>query len=47
MNNSSRAVGEAVRFLKIPLDRVVVIHDELDLRARQGADEEGRRRRRP
>ena len=31
MNESSRAVGEAVRFLKIPLDRVVVIHDELDL----------------
>ncbi|MEY4722237.1 MAG: hypothetical protein RIQ46_1962, partial [Pseudomonadota bacterium] len=23
--------GEAVRFLKIPLDRVVVFHDELDL----------------
>jgi len=31
MNESSRAVGEAVRFLKIPLDRVVVFHDELDI----------------
>ena len=31
MNESSRAVGEAVRFLKIPLERVVVFHDELDL----------------
>ena len=31
MNESSKAVGEAVRFLKIPLDRVVVFHD-----ARQG-----------
>jgi PTH1 family peptidyl-tRNA hydrolase len=31
MNESGRAVGEAVRFLKLPLDSVVVIHDELDL----------------
>jgi PTH1 family peptidyl-tRNA hydrolase len=31
MNESSRAVGEAVRFLKVPLDRVVVFHDELDI----------------
>src|SRR5215813_386492 len=31
MNESSKAVGEAVRYLKIPLDRVVVFHDELDL----------------
>ena len=31
MNESSKAVGEAVRFLKIPLDRVVVFHDELDI----------------
>ena len=31
MNELSKAVGEAVRFLKIPLDRVVVFHDELDL----------------
>ena len=33
MNASSKAVGEAVRFLKIPLDRVVVFHDELDIAA--------------
>lgn len=31
MNNSGQAVGAAVRFLKIPLDQVVVFHDELDL----------------
>jgi PTH1 family peptidyl-tRNA hydrolase len=31
MNESSKAVGEAVRFLKVPLDRVVVFHDELDI----------------
>ena len=32
MNESGRSVGEALRFYKIPLDDVVVIHDELDLR---------------
>ena len=31
MNESGRAVGEAMRFLKIPLKDVVVFHDELDL----------------
>lgn len=31
MNDSGRAVGEAVRFLKIDLADVVVFHDELDL----------------
>lgn len=31
MNESGRAVGEAARFLKVPLDRIVVFHDELDL----------------
>jgi peptidyl-tRNA hydrolase, PTH1 family len=31
MNESGRAAGEAVRFLKIPLADVVVFHDELDL----------------
>jgi PTH1 family peptidyl-tRNA hydrolase len=31
MNESGRAVGEAARFLKIPLSNVVVFHDELDL----------------
>ncbi len=31
MNESGRAVGEALRFLKIPLSDVYVFHDELDL----------------
>ena len=31
MNVSGRAVGEAARFFKIPIDRIVVLHDELDL----------------
>src|SRR6476646_11872137 len=31
MNESSKAVGEAVRYLKVPLERLVVFHDELDL----------------
>ncbi|MFG1360412.1 aminoacyl-tRNA hydrolase [Xanthobacter pseudotagetidis] len=31
MNESGRAVSEAMRFYKIPLDRVFVFHDELDL----------------
>jgi len=31
MNLSGQAVGEAVRFYKIPLERLLVIHDELDL----------------
>lgn len=31
MNDSGRAVGEAMRFLKIPLHHIVVFHDELDL----------------
>jgi len=31
MNESGRAVGEAMRFLKLPLSALVVIHDELDL----------------
>jgi PTH1 family peptidyl-tRNA hydrolase len=33
MNESSKAVGEAVRYLKVPLERVVVFHDELDIEA--------------
>lgn len=46
MNESGRAVGEAARFLKLPLDAVVVIHDELDLapgklRAKQGGGDAG------
>ena len=31
MNESGRAVAEAQRFFKIPLNDVVVFHDELDL----------------
>jgi PTH1 family peptidyl-tRNA hydrolase len=31
MNDSGDSVGEAARYLKLPLDAVVVIHDELDL----------------
>jgi PTH1 family peptidyl-tRNA hydrolase len=31
MNDSGRAVAEAMRFYKLPLSDVVVIHDELDL----------------
>jgi PTH1 family peptidyl-tRNA hydrolase len=31
MNESSKAVGEAVRYLKVPLESTVVFHDELDL----------------
>ena len=31
MNESGRAVGEAMRFLKLPLSDIVVFHDELDL----------------
>ena len=31
MNESGRAVGEAVRFLKMPIGDVVVFYDEIDL----------------
>ncbi|MEP9380653.1 aminoacyl-tRNA hydrolase [Aquabacter sp. CN5-332] len=31
MNESGRAVAEAMRFYKIPLEKVFVFHDELDL----------------
>jgi PTH1 family peptidyl-tRNA hydrolase len=31
MNESGRSVGEALRYLKLDLDALVVIHDELDL----------------
>jgi PTH1 family peptidyl-tRNA hydrolase len=33
MNESGRSVGEALRFYKLPVDRVFVLHDEIDLRA--------------
>jgi PTH1 family peptidyl-tRNA hydrolase len=35
MNESGRAVGEAVRFYKISLEDVIVIHDEIDLKPGQ------------
>ena len=31
MNNSGIAVGEAVRFLKITLEKIIIFHDEIDL----------------
>ncbi|GGF46821.1 peptidyl-tRNA hydrolase [Azorhizobium oxalatiphilum] len=31
MNESGRAVAEAAKFYKIPLERIIVFHDELDL----------------
>ena len=31
MNESGRSVGEAMRFYKLDLDAVIVLHDELDL----------------
>jgi PTH1 family peptidyl-tRNA hydrolase len=31
MNLSGQAIGEAARFLKVPLSDILVIHDELDL----------------
>jgi PTH1 family peptidyl-tRNA hydrolase len=33
MNESGRAIAEAVRFMKLPLADVVVFHDEIDLAA--------------
>jgi len=31
MNNSGQAVGALVRFYKIPIERLIVVHDDLDL----------------
>ena len=31
MNESGRAVGEALRFFKLPTEQVIVLHDEIDL----------------
>ncbi|MBO0759515.1 MAG: aminoacyl-tRNA hydrolase [Bradyrhizobiaceae bacterium] len=33
MNESGRAVAEAAHFFKLPIENIVVFHDELDLRA--------------
>ena len=31
MNESGRAIGEAARFYKVPVDKIIVFHDEIDL----------------
>jgi len=31
MNLSGQSVGEAVRFMKIPLEHILILHDDLDL----------------
>jgi PTH1 family peptidyl-tRNA hydrolase len=31
MNESGRSVGPAARFFKLPLDRLLIVHDEVDL----------------
>lgn len=46
MNESGRAVSEAVRFYKIPPENIIVLHDELDLplgkiRVKQGGGHGG------
>lgn len=46
MNESGRSVGEAARFLKVPIGDVIVLHDELDLapgkvRVKQGGGHAG------
>lgn len=46
MNDSGRSVGEAAHFLKLPIEAVVVIHDEIDLapgklRAKAGGGDAG------
>ncbi len=33
MNRSGRSVAAAARFYKVPLERIIVVHDEVDLRA--------------
>jgi PTH1 family peptidyl-tRNA hydrolase len=46
MNDSGRAVGEALRFYKVGLESLIVLHDELDLapaklRVKQGGGNAG------
>ncbi|MBU0516610.1 MAG: aminoacyl-tRNA hydrolase [Proteobacteria bacterium] len=31
MNHSGRSVGQAVRYYRVPLDRLLVVHDDLDV----------------
>lgn len=33
MNESGRSIGAATRFYKVPIDAVLVVHDEVDLEA--------------
>ena len=47
MNESGRSVGAALRYAKLDLSALVVIHDELDLAPGQGEGQGRRRRRRP
>ncbi len=46
MNDSGRSVGEAMRFFKLDLKAVVVMHDELDLAPGKAQDKSRRRQRR-
>jgi len=46
MNNSGSAVGQAARYLKVPAESIVVVHDEVDLipgklRAKAGGSDAG------
>ena len=41
MNNSDGALGEVVRFFQLPGSGIVVLYDESDLGAGQGAGEQG------
>lgn len=48
MNNSGQAASPIIRFYKIPLEKVIVVHDELDLkvgslRVKQGGSAGGHR----
>ena len=44
MNDSGLSVGPAMRFYKLPLSALVVIHDEIDLAAGQAQGQDRRRR---
>ena len=35
MNESGMSVGEAIRFYKIPLDKVVIFHDDMDISSKK------------
>ena len=46
MNDSGQSVGPAMRFFKLPLPALVVMHDEIDLAAAKLKVKDRRRRRR-